>query len=249
MIPNPAIVTTSWDDGHPLDVRTADLLTRFGMKGTFYIPAQHEGRAIDLKAAARPLLAAGMGIGAHTLTHPCLPELTGREMWRELHESKDRLEQASGTAVNSVCYPRGAHNTLVCKAARASGYRLGRTTMAFHTGTRFDPVRMPVTLQLCPQPRSKILSHAVKEGNGIGLRNWVRVGRCATGLRRLVALFYSQVCREGGILHLWGHSWEIEKLGLWSELEEILRLVSGNSQALYLDNEQALHAAGSGTGG
>jgi len=31
------IVTTSWDDGHLLDLRLAQLLQDAGLKGTFYI--------------------------------------------------------------------------------------------------------------------------------------------------------------------------------------------------------------------
>jgi hypothetical protein len=30
---------------------------------------------------------------------------------------------------------------------------------------------------------------------------------------------------NGGTFHLWGHSWEIERLGLWGKFEEILRLL------------------------
>src|SRR3989304_6864863 len=33
-----AIFTTSWDDGHPLDTRIAELLSRHGFQGTFYMP-------------------------------------------------------------------------------------------------------------------------------------------------------------------------------------------------------------------
>lgn len=36
--PRRAVVTSSWDDGHPLDLRVADLLARCGVKGTYYVP-------------------------------------------------------------------------------------------------------------------------------------------------------------------------------------------------------------------
>src|SRR5688500_11915407 len=38
-----AIVTTSWDDGHPLDIRLAEMLARHGVAGTFYVPLRYEG--------------------------------------------------------------------------------------------------------------------------------------------------------------------------------------------------------------
>ncbi len=34
---NNVIVTTSWDDGHPVDLKVADILLRFGVKATFYV--------------------------------------------------------------------------------------------------------------------------------------------------------------------------------------------------------------------
>lgn len=30
------IITTSWDDGHPLDLKIAELLDKYGINGTFY---------------------------------------------------------------------------------------------------------------------------------------------------------------------------------------------------------------------
>ncbi len=32
------IITTSWDDGHPLDLKLAELLQRYAIPATFYIP-------------------------------------------------------------------------------------------------------------------------------------------------------------------------------------------------------------------
>ena len=40
-------ITTSWDDGHPLDLRVAELLTKYGLHGTFYIPKAARERDDD----------------------------------------------------------------------------------------------------------------------------------------------------------------------------------------------------------
>jgi peptidoglycan/xylan/chitin deacetylase (PgdA/CDA1 family) len=34
---NKVTVTTSWDDGHILDVKLSELLKKYNLKGTFYI--------------------------------------------------------------------------------------------------------------------------------------------------------------------------------------------------------------------
>ena len=45
---------------------------------------------------------------------------------------------------------------------------------------------------------------------------------------------------DGGIWHLWGHSWEIDQLGLWDELAEMLDYVHGREDVLYLNNGDLL---------
>lgn len=39
-----AIVTTSWDDGHPSDLKLAELLKRYDVPATFYIPIDNRER-------------------------------------------------------------------------------------------------------------------------------------------------------------------------------------------------------------
>ena len=34
----PPMITTSWDDGHPLDIRLAELLATYGLRGHFMCP-------------------------------------------------------------------------------------------------------------------------------------------------------------------------------------------------------------------
>ena len=59
-----------------------------------------------------------------------------------------------------------------------------------------------------------------------GLGNWVELGK------RL----FDSVLQNGGIWHLWGHSWEIDEMGLWEDLEEILDYVSKREGVTYIPN-------------
>jgi hypothetical protein len=58
------------------------------------------------------------------------------------------------------------------------------------------------------------------------LGNWVELGK------RL----FDSVLQNGGIWHLWGHSWEIEELGLWKDLEEMLDYVRKREGVSYIPN-------------
>lgn len=55
----------------------------------------------------RDLHVRGMEIGAHTVTHPILSQLSDSEAKQEVHESKSYLESLLRTRVTSFAYPNG----------------------------------------------------------------------------------------------------------------------------------------------
>src|SRR5262249_26496051 len=58
-------ITTSWDDGHPLDLRVADLLARHGLRGTFYVPRTAENPTMTARQVRE--LSGTFEVGGHTL--------------------------------------------------------------------------------------------------------------------------------------------------------------------------------------
>jgi peptidoglycan/xylan/chitin deacetylase (PgdA/CDA1 family) len=62
-----ALFTLSIDDGHPLDLKIAELLKRYDIPATFYIPLHNsEGHPV-LQTSALCELAKHFEIGSHTL--------------------------------------------------------------------------------------------------------------------------------------------------------------------------------------
>jgi peptidoglycan/xylan/chitin deacetylase (PgdA/CDA1 family) len=55
----------------------------------------------------RALNESGIEIGSHTVSHPFLVQLTDQELHRELADSKQRIEEETGTTVSSLSYPTG----------------------------------------------------------------------------------------------------------------------------------------------
>jgi peptidoglycan/xylan/chitin deacetylase (PgdA/CDA1 family) len=55
----------------------------------------------------RRLRGSGMGIGAHTVTHPILANLDSKRASSEIRESKRRLEEITGGPVRVFAYPNG----------------------------------------------------------------------------------------------------------------------------------------------
>jgi hypothetical protein len=239
-----AYVTTSWDDGGALDLKLAERLKEHAVPGTFYWTVDSERFRLPGKDDAQEIVDLGMEVGSHTMTHPDLTAIEGEELRWELAESKERLEDLTGHEVTSFCYPFGYFNRTARDAVQAAGYALGRTTVGFRRDLGSDPFLMPVSIQVYPHGRRVHVAHAVKEANAVGLARWATTYRARTDLLSLTQAALDEVTRTGGVVHLWGHSWELEHNDLWGSFDEVLRLVSGYPGIDFVTNRQLMTAAG-----
>ena len=215
--------TTSWDDGHPLDLKLADLLDRHGLPGTFYVPLRNREGLPVMEAGALRQLDGRFEIGSHTLDHHYADRGDAGTWARQVIDGKAALEQALGHAVAGFCYPGGRADAAARQVVRGAGFAYARSIVNLHLDAGDDRFRLPTTAQFFPHPR------------GVLLRNWLHGGQVATRARaaaialgpgdwhqRLLRLLHEARARDG-VFHLWGHSWEIEQFGLWSALDELLK--------------------------
>jgi peptidoglycan/xylan/chitin deacetylase (PgdA/CDA1 family) len=125
-------ITTSWDDGHPLDLKLCSLLKNYGISATMYIPiANPENKVISsdtIKAIAKDF-----EIGGHTYNHTSLTQVDENSMIYELTESKNVLENIIRKEVVSFCYPRGLYDKKVTEKVKEYGYKLARTVKSLCT--------------------------------------------------------------------------------------------------------------------
>jgi peptidoglycan-N-acetylglucosamine deacetylase len=239
-----AIVTTSWDDGHPLDERVAEILDAYGIRGTFYVPLRYAQIPRMKTEQLRQLQRMGMEIGSHTLTHPQLTGLDRGQILHELTESKHKLEDMLGDAVTAFCYPEGKFNQTARSCVIEAGYQLARTTLAFHPEMGIDPFLMPVSFQFFPHSRTVHAKHALKESNLSGLVNWYRFWGLQRNLVYLAEAALDYIVQHGGMLHIWGHSWELEEYNLWDSFRAVVKLIAQRRNVLYLTNSQAVDLIG-----
>jgi peptidoglycan/xylan/chitin deacetylase (PgdA/CDA1 family) len=237
----PVIVTTSWDDGHPRDLELAERLGDAGVAATFYVPIHGQNGKPTLRPEGlRSLLSQGFEIGAHSVTHAILPVLRGEQLRTEVFECKHELEQALGKEVPMFCYPCGRYNAEVLACVRNAGYRGARTTRMLSHQPFFPAFEMPTTLQAYPHGSFAYYKNLGKRRDMAGLyryafelrrlRSWVDLGKRV----------FDRVLEEGGIWHLYGHSWEIHELGLWSDLQEMLDYVRERPGVIYASNGRVL---------
>src|SRR5690348_5067659 len=114
------VITTSWDDGHPLDLRVAELLCRYNLPGTFYVP-RSICTATMTPAQVREL-SVGFEIGAHTLHHVDLLGVDATRAREEIAGSKAWVEDVTGRPCPMFCPPRGRFARRDLRLSREAGY-------------------------------------------------------------------------------------------------------------------------------
>lgn len=219
---NRTFFTTSWDDGHPQDLRVAELLAKYGFCGTFYVPIRNDEGLPVLDAASLRSLATTAEIGSHTLDHRYLNTVPDVEASRQIVDGKRELEQILGQPVAGFCYPGGAYSNRHCRMVATAGFSYARTTSNLYGKTMLDPLRMPTTVQLYPHGRRVFLTNYVRRldwGTRGGLL-WQALS--ADGLALRLQAMLDAVLRSGGVFHLWGHSYELDEFDGWHLLERFL---------------------------
>ncbi len=232
-------LTTSWDDGHPLDLRLAELLDRAELPATFYIPRTSQREVI--RPSEIRALSERFEIGAHTLTHLNLRATPLPEGRREILESKDWVEQITGKECRMFCFPGGKFRSEHVQYAAEAGYRGCRTVELLSVDPPSgNPTKlMPTSVQASPHGYITYLKNCVRRQQLSRLadvnlfrplltRNW-------HSLARELA---QKAHRDSGVFHLWGHAWEIEEQGQWANLRDTLHMLRDWGEAVRKTNGQ-----------
>jgi peptidoglycan-N-acetylglucosamine deacetylase len=231
------VVSTSWDDGDRADLRVAEMLAAHGLAGTFYIPIEpfRAGRELEVREI-RELATGAFEVGGHTISHRSLTSLTYKDQVREVLECKRILEDRLGSEIRSFCYPNGQASRETVRSVEQAGYQGARTTRMLRSSFTFPRFEMPTTLQAFPHPAQAYLRNAIKGSNLGGLAAFALDLRRARSWVDLGKIFFDQAIENGGFWHLYGHSWELEGLDLWGQLEELLSYVAYRPNVQYVTN-------------
>jgi len=224
--PRKPLLTTSWDDGHVLDFRIAELLTKYNLTGTFYIPRSAPTGTMSEDHVRE--LSASFEVGAHTLDHHFLTEINLPRAAVQIVGSKQWVEQTTGVPCTIFCPPAGKFTRKHLGVIKAAGFSAVRSVeyMSLDHPRDVEGLSLiPTTIQAKPTPGSAYLRNAAKR---FALRNlWLYILHARSpiwsdNMRRLLKLTIAR----SGVLHLWGHSWEIEEHHQWERLEQVFALMS-----------------------
>lgn len=239
MLANEIIVTTSWDDGGPSDVRLAELLQKYNVPATFYIPIDNVERQC-LKPQEIREIADIFDVGGHTYHHVDLTRITLREAEKEIVNGKEELEELIDRKLFSFCYPKGKHSEEIINVVKAAGFAGARTTKSCTRNVK-DLFRIGTTVHA----RDFIFTHYIKQAimsfdSGMFL-SLLRKNLFFESWDRIALETLDFVIQKGGIWHLWGHSWEIEDHEQWGKLTNVLRGINSlPDDILKVNNSQLI---------
>jgi len=207
------ILKTSWDDGSTYDLKLVKLLIKYKIPAIFYIPTICELSKDDIIR----IYNSGIEIGAHTENHPQdLKLLSKEEQEDEILANKLYLESVIKDKVSSFCYPRGRYNEDTICILKEVGFKEARTTVAGCTDLQNDKFRVKTSVHVYP------------ETSRFNKPDWLKEAY----------KLYEEAENKGdkGFFHLWGHSHELERYKIWSELEDFFRFLDKNRKLWKLFN-------------
>ena len=141
-LPSKPIVIT-FDDGYKDNHDYAyPIMKKYGYTGTIFVVTKAIGNTnfFDVEKKLQPenkimnwqeikeLDQAGFVIGAHTVDHPHLAQVTPEAAKYQIEESKRALEHGLKKPVEVFAYPYGSYNDQVAQLTQQAGYRAAVTT-------------------------------------------------------------------------------------------------------------------------
>jgi O-antigen biosynthesis protein len=130
--PPPGFAVLSFDDGmEDNHAVVLPLLERYSIPATVYVatgligaqnPWMSSRSRMMTTDELRSLAAAGIELGAHTVSHPDLSLLGREDCLREMLESRQALERLTGTPVKTFAYPFCRYGDAAVAAAAEAGF-------------------------------------------------------------------------------------------------------------------------------
>ena len=221
------VVTTSWDDGSVSDIKLSNLLEKYSLKATFYITKSY--RHLERTLTIEEIIEIGKKheLGAHTLTHPDLDEISIESAKNEILGSKEYIENLLGCDVKMFCYPRGRYNDEIIGIVKKAGFIGARTCNHGDFSMPNDPYEWHITL------------HASNGSPRVTFKIW-RINRLS--IKSLIDWevrakdLFDLGFKKGGVYHLWGHASEFERKDEWDKLERVFKYISNREGVRYMTN-------------
>ena len=220
-------VTFSFDDGVTQDIRTIEILNKYGLRGTFNLNSallglhgtlERNGKTATYnKVEPRDVRSVyeGHEVAVHTLSHPQLLDIPDETLIYQTEEDRLALSELAGYEVVGMAYPFGHCNEHIAKVLREK------------TGVKY--------------------SRTVKSTNSFDLQNDLLLFNPSvyfihvSDMFSLGEKFIALKCTEPKLFYIWGHTYEMDADYIsWEKFEEFCALISGKDDIFYGTNKEIL---------
>ena len=203
-------VTFSYDDGDKADRRLVDIFNNYGMKATFnLIPSRFDGETVVSSGELRSLYD-GHEIACHSYSHPHLARLPLTGQSREIALGRLSLERLSGRLVRGMATPYGERNDDTLVAMKAAGMAYCRN--AGVSGGLSVPADFLDWTPSCHHTGAPAVIEKFRN-------EWIH-----------------QPWQYGGLLFIWGHSFEFDRADNWELAEQICSSLAGIDDVWFATN-------------
>lgn len=154
----PGAVAITFDDGfHNFYEHAFPLLLQYGFPATVFVIPGYSGKRNNWPSQPSigiPCLnlmdweqlgeisQKGISLGAHTMTHPPMTQITQQQLESELWHSRSEIEKRTGSVVSAFSYPYGDFNEAVCRHT-GQHFRIACTTTLDYVTPVSDRLTLP----------------------------------------------------------------------------------------------------------
>lgn len=205
----------SIDDGHPLDLKTAEILDKNNKKAVFYIPIRRSGKILTKKQIR--YLGLRFELGGHTYNHLDLTKISPGEAWQEIYDGKNALEDILGRKIRSFAFPYGHYNNQLIRLVKKAGFencRSGRI-INFHEFNDNCFLQHP-NFQIYPHRLITDVKHCLKMMDYYSFLKRIKYYKFS----HLDVISYLMTNKK---IHIWFHSKDIRDFNLWQLFTKICR--------------------------
>lgn len=218
-------IAFTWDDGAPQDKKLVKLHEKYDVPATLFIPTHNcQGKETLDRTDIKQIDSKLISIGAHTHNHRRLTELLEDEIISELTNNKAYLEDVTGHPCSHFCLPGGCYSKRILPIVYAHFDTVrAATTMWFRWSGNFAQT----SFQLYPRKSRTFLTGSIKS------KSFREAAIVTANLNKgfwemLRVIIEAEASVQDAKIIFWGHSWEVDELGIWLELEELLQYLVNN---------------------
>jgi hypothetical protein len=201
-------LTLSYDDGNTADRRLVSILDKHALKCSFHLNGGLFGRDGRIGAGEVAGLYSRHEVSCHSLTHPSLARCPREQIVRQILDDRKALEDLVGYPVRGMSFPNGSYNSEILGMLPSIGIEYARVVPT--TGTFYMPDNFLEWRGSCHH-NDQLMSKA----------------REFLDLKNSQHLF---------LMYVWGHSYEFDRDGNWSLIEDFAETISGRSDIWYATN-------------